>query len=208
MRGQLRRDVRREELTRTEEAARTEKDFDELTKEWDKWDANRERKERYHEISLADAMFDWDIFYKQMRREKDFINEFFMCICQMHNLVDDPDILRLIGKATDKQKKVFFTRVIVGCSTKIIAHCHGMTDRNVRKLIDLMLDNIRLELYDIFVERSEAGTLLVYEHRRFLDTYKDIYQRKKNHKEEKAAKKADMAKKADTTKKANKSEEN
>ena len=208
MRGQLRRDVRREALTRTEEAARTEKDFDELTKEWDKWDANRERKERYHEISLADAMFDWDIFYKQMRREKDFINEFFMCICQMHNLVDDPDISRLIGKATDKQKKVFFTRVIVGCSTIMIAHCHGMTDRNVRKLIDLMLDNIRLELYDIFVERSEAGTLLVYEHRRFLDTYKEIYQRKKNHKEEKAAKKADMAKKADTTKKANKSEEN
>lgn len=195
MRGQLKRDNAREELIRIEEAARTEEDFKKLAKEWwDRLDSNRERRERYHEQRMTDEMFDWDIFAKQMRRDKDFINEFFMCICEMHNLIDDPDISRLIDKATDKQKKVFFPRVIVGCSTDKISHCHEMTDRNVRKLIDLMLDNIREELYDILTKRSDEGVFLIYEQRRFLDTYKEIYEQRKNKKEEKTAKRAKKVK--------------
>ena len=187
MRGQLKRDTAREELTRMEEAARTEKEFETVIEEWDRLDSNRERRERYHEQRMTDKMFEWDIFAKQMRQSKDFINDFFMCICEMHNLVHDPDISRLIGEATDKQKAVFFPRVIVGCSTTKISHCHEMTDRNVRKLLDLMLDNIRCELYEILVERREISGFLVYEHQRFVDTYTEIYEQKRK---EKAAKKA------------------
>jgi len=46
MRKQLKRDAVREELTRIEEAARTEKDFEELAVEWNKWDSNAERRQR------------------------------------------------------------------------------------------------------------------------------------------------------------------
>ena len=37
-------------VTRLEEAARTEADFREVVKNWDRLDDNRERRERYHEI--------------------------------------------------------------------------------------------------------------------------------------------------------------
>ena len=42
------RDARRIALTRIEESARTEADFENLTKVWKKVDATRERKERWH----------------------------------------------------------------------------------------------------------------------------------------------------------------
>ena len=188
MREQLKRDTEREGLTRREEAARTEEDFNKLIEEdWNRLDSNRERRERYHEIIMSDEMFDWDIFRRRMFRNDDFITQMSMCACEMHNLVHDPDISRLIGKATDKQKAVFFPRVIVGCSTTKISHCHEMTDRNVRKLLDLMLDNIRCELYEILAERRETSGFLVYEHQRFLDTYKEIYEQKRKKKKLKAA---------------------
>ena len=185
MRGQLKRDVEREGLTRREEAARTEKEFEDVIESWDKLDSNRERRERYHEIIMSDEMFDWDIFRSRMFRNGDFITQMSMCACEMHHLVHDPDVSRLIGEATDKQKAVFFPRVIVGCSTTKISHCHEMTDRNVRKLIDLMLDNIRCALYEIWAERRETSSFLVYEHQRFLDTYKEIYGQKQKKKAKK-----------------------
>jgi len=195
MRKKLKRDIAREELTRIEEAARTEANFQKLIKEeWDRIDSNRERRERYHEQTLSEEMFDWDIFTKQFRRSKNDSNDFFMCICEMHNLIEDSDISRLISEATDKQKAVFFPRVIVGCSTAQIAHCHEMSDRNVRKLIDLMLDNIRYELYEILTNRREKDVYLVYEQRRFLDSYKEIYEQRKKEQEEKAAIKAEKKK--------------
>lgn len=41
-------------LERIENAARTEEDFEKVIEIWDKLDANRERKERYHEVSRGD----------------------------------------------------------------------------------------------------------------------------------------------------------
>ena len=41
MREKLKRDIAREELTRVEEAARTEKEFDDVIERWDKRDSNR-----------------------------------------------------------------------------------------------------------------------------------------------------------------------
>ena len=42
----LKRELRKEALTRMEEAARTVADFEKVTKAWDKLDSNRERRER------------------------------------------------------------------------------------------------------------------------------------------------------------------
>lgn len=45
----LRREVRQFALTRMEDAARTQGEFENIVAEWDKLDENRERKERYWE---------------------------------------------------------------------------------------------------------------------------------------------------------------
>ena len=46
----LKRNIRAIALKRMEDAARSISDFEEVIKQWDHLDDNRERKERYHEI--------------------------------------------------------------------------------------------------------------------------------------------------------------
>lgn len=49
----LRRDLQAQALLRLEQSARDTKDFENIISWWDKLDANRERRERYHEISRS-----------------------------------------------------------------------------------------------------------------------------------------------------------
>ena len=42
-------------MRRLEEAARTEKDFNNLVARWDRLDSNRERRERCHEVIRSDV---------------------------------------------------------------------------------------------------------------------------------------------------------
>ena len=140
-RKQLKRDLDREALDRLEGAARTAEEFEVVNREWDRLDRNRERRERYYEQLVTNAMFDWD-FRDMVTYDEDLLNIIFRCICQMHLLTANPKLSRLVDKATDKQKAVFFTRYILGCSVAKIAACHGMTERNVRKLIATMIKNI------------------------------------------------------------------
>ena len=46
----LKRDIHAIALKRMEDAARSVADFEDVIKQWDHLDNNRERKERYHEI--------------------------------------------------------------------------------------------------------------------------------------------------------------
>ncbi len=65
----LKRELRREALTRLEDAARSQSDFEEIIAWWDKLDENRERRERDHEISRGDVpleMFRWSMVLLEM----------------------------------------------------------------------------------------------------------------------------------------------
>ena len=52
-RKKLKRELREQALKRLEDSARTVKDFENVISWWDRLDANRERRERYHEISRS-----------------------------------------------------------------------------------------------------------------------------------------------------------
>ena len=170
-----------EGLERLESAARTEDDFTFVIKRWDELQKRRERKDnREKGILLSNEMFDWSIFEgeKKMRGEEDILSMIFCCPCQMHELMDDPDLSRLMNKATDKQKAVFFPMFFKECKNPHIskavqiAVCHEMTERNVRKLINLMIDNIRVGYYEALKQRYEADPLsLSKEAKRFLSNY-------------------------------------
>lgn len=51
----LKRDMRKAAIARMEAAARTEADFKEVIDAWDKEDANRERREHYHEVGIDES---------------------------------------------------------------------------------------------------------------------------------------------------------
>lgn len=93
-RKKLKRELRAEALARLEDAARMQKDFENVIAWWDKLDANRERRERYHELSRSgdDVPLDYgasvnelffpnslnDVLEKQIRKG-DFIDAIFYC---------------------------------------------------------------------------------------------------------------------------------
>ena len=52
-RKKLKRELRAEALARLEDSARTQRDFENVIAWWDRLDANRERRERYHELSRS-----------------------------------------------------------------------------------------------------------------------------------------------------------
>ena len=165
---------KRDSLERQEEGARTEDDFKGVLRRWDETYRMRLRKERKNEILFSSDMFDWSEFdtESRMRDEDDIFTWMFACICKMHELMEDADIYRLMKQATDKQKAVFFPRFIKRCTIQKIAQCFGMTDRNVLKLIDLMVDNIRHGLYEALTERHKTNpSSATLEEKEFLATY-------------------------------------
>jgi len=110
----LMREAKREALTRVEERARTVEDFEKLFEEW--WNvlaSNRERNERRNEYLMDDKMFDWNTWDKG-----DFIELIYRTPSEMHHLVEDVDLSRLIKESTQKQKGVFFPFVIRGSARK------------------------------------------------------------------------------------------
>jgi uncharacterized protein (UPF0147 family) len=110
-----------------------------------------------------------DIFSGRNYNDEEFLNTLYCCKCQMHNLTDDSDLSRLINKATDKQKAIFFPRVIKNCTPQKIAQCYGMTDRNVRDIVDRMVSNIRKGMYEALKKRQDEGISITLRQRDFLN---------------------------------------
>ena len=67
-RKKLKREIQAEALARLESAARTVSDFENIIAWWDRLDANRERRERYHELSRSgdDIPFDYGVSINEL----------------------------------------------------------------------------------------------------------------------------------------------
>jgi DNA-directed RNA polymerase specialized sigma24 family protein len=169
-----------ESISRLEDAARTQAQFEDIIEWWDKLDKRIKDALDKEVLSVANATFDIGLYRKGDYRKKsvfngrnhyheDFLDTLYCCICQMHNLTDDADLSRLINKATDKQKAVFFPKVINGCTPQKIALCHGMTDRNVRDITDRMVSKIRKGMYEVLKGRQADGVSMTIQQRDFLN---------------------------------------
>ena len=123
-----------ESISRLEDAARTQTEFENVVEWWDKRDKRIQDALDKKIMPIAHETFDKGLYRSGDYRKKnvfggrshyheDFLNPLFSCICRMHNLTDDSDLSKLIDKATDKQKAVFFPRVIKNCTPQKIALC-------------------------------------------------------------------------------------
>ncbi|MDL2232391.1 hypothetical protein LJC63_02260 [Ruminococcaceae bacterium OttesenSCG-928-L11] len=175
------REIKAAALARMEDAARTEKDFNAVVKQWNHNDRNRERKERYWEIGRPnEEMLHWDRinendekgrikegldtvippplnhpYWRQLIRG-DFIDTIYDNAFEMWQLIEDPDISSLLKSLTEKQKEVLFLRVVRLCTAAQIACYHDKTDRAVRKLFAAALDSIQDKLAPLIRQQIEA----------------------------------------------------
>ena len=180
----LKRELEREALSRIENAARTTDDFKKVIAWWNKLDSNRERKERYHEISRSglDIPLDYgatldgevipydvnDVLIKQVRKG-DFIDVIFHCPFEINELVTDGDLSKILNKLSDDHKEVIFNTIVRNMGTKAFGDIRGQTDRNIRKVRATAIKKIHKALLHILQNRNKNGIPLTLNEKVFIE---------------------------------------
>ena len=165
---QLKRDLEQAALSRMEDAARTIEDFRTVTKEWDRLDKNRRRRERRNEVRRPnEMMLHWDKldendikgklksgldvaiprpleheWWRQQIRG-DFIDTIFDCPHELHELVSGKAFSRLLQELSDSQKEILYYSAIRQYSNVRIAALRNQSDRNIRKTLTHIRENLR-----------------------------------------------------------------
>ena len=179
-RKKLKRELEQEALVRLEDSARTEEDFENVVTWWNRLDANRERKERYHEIGRSDVPLEWGIspdeivipapirhvFWKQIMKG-DFLDAIYDCP---------------FFALKDVQKELLYQLAIKGYSCQLIAAFREQTDRNIRKIRDTMLKKLRKSFIQALQNRVDNQISLTKAEQIFYDTYRTLIADKKNKK--------------------------
>ena len=180
----LKRELVREALSRIENAARTTDDFKKVIAWWNRLDSNRERKERYHEISRSglDIPLDYgealdgeiipydvnDVLLKQIRKG-DYIDAIFHCPFELNELVTDGDLSKILNKLSDDHKEIIFNTIVRNMSTKALGDIRGQTDRNIRKVRATAIKKIHKALLKVLLSRKEKGYPLTMEQKLFIE---------------------------------------
>ena len=182
-RKKLKRELRTEALARLEDAARTQRDFEKVIAWWDKLDANRERRERYHELSRSgdDVPFDYgasanelffpdtlnDVLEKQIRKG-DFIDAIFYCPYDIHELVTEEYLSEILLELKEDHKELLFLWAVRLFSSTRIAAIRQQSDRNIRKVRNTMMKKIRKELLSALTDKAEKQQPMTLMEKAFL----------------------------------------
>ena len=179
----LKRELRAQALKRLEDSARTLKDYENLVARYDRLDANRQRKERYHELyrsgddvpleygSSVDALCFPDTLndvLKRQERKGDFIDTIFYCPYDIHELVTDADMSVILRELNEDHKFLLFLSALRQYSSAKIAAIRGQSDRNIRKVRNTMLKKIRKKLLAALTEKVQAQQPLTLIEKEFL----------------------------------------
>lgn len=181
-RRQLKRDLQKQALKRIEDAARTQRDFENVIAWWDRLDANRQRKERYHEIcrsgddipldyrALEDALYFPDTLNNALQhkeRKGDFTDSIFYCPLDIHQLVTEEYLSKILRELPEEHKFLLSFWALRQLSSTQIATIRGQSDRNIRKVRRSMLKKIRKKLLSVLTEKAHHQPLTLTE-KRFL----------------------------------------
>lgn len=179
----LKWELREQALKRLEDSARTLRDYENLVAWYDRLDANRQRKERYHELfrSGDEVPFDYgasedalyfpdtlnDVLSKQ-ERKGDFVDSIFYCPYDIHELVTDSDMCNILRELKEDQKFLLFLWALRQYSSARIADIRGQTDRNIRKVRNTMMKKIRKKLLAALIQKVQAQQPLTLIEKKFL----------------------------------------
>ena len=179
----LKRELREQALKRLEDSARTLKDYENLVAWYDRLDANRQRKERYHELfrSGDDIPLDYGAsedtlcfpdtlnnVLSKLERKGDFIDSIFYCPYEIHELVTDGDMCNILRELNEDQKFLLFLWALRQYSSARIADIRGQTDRNIRKVRNTMMKKIRKKLLAALIQKVQAKQPLTLREKEFL----------------------------------------
>ena len=168
--GMLIREAKAEALRRYEEAAQSPDEFMAVVATWDKLDANRERRERYNEVLREDGTLEYgrsseglifpqwmmDATYRQLSRGN-ILDYLFDCPYEMHNLTSRAYLRKIVEGMKEDHKEIFFFLYLQQYSPQQLAALRGQTDRNIRKVRDVLLRKIQKKVYNELKRLNEHG---------------------------------------------------
>ena len=146
-------------------------------------DANRERRERYHEISRSgdDLPIDYgadenglcfpdsmNTVLEKQRQKGEFIDTIFNCPYEIHELVTEPYMSHVLHELSDDHKEILYFSAVRMYSSMKIAELRRQSDRNIRKVRNTMLKKIYKKILPYLKDREEKGLPMTMEERAFL----------------------------------------
>ena len=178
----LHREARALAIRRIEESARTEEDFKEIIRWWDRLDANRERKERDHETGRSAVPLEWgayelylsdspsyDMILRRLMLAGDFIDLIFDCPETLHELVTDADLSRILKDLKPHLKNMLYYLFLHDYSAAEYAENIGQSDRNIRGIRETALKKIRKLYGGILAYRQENSLPMTIDEKYFLE---------------------------------------
>ena len=185
----LKREILAEALKRTEESARTLKDFQGVIAEWDRLDRNRERRECDHENLRGDVPLEFqavpeprivpfwmnDPEYRQLCSGF-FLDILFDCPYELHELTANRFLSKLFFTLNDEQKEVLYYLFVKQYSTTRLAAIRGQSDRNIRKLRLTIHKKLQRAFYQHLQEKQEAGGSLTLREQEFFRVFGELLQ--------------------------------
>ena len=177
----LHREARALALQRIEESARTEADFKNVLYWWDKLDANRERKERDHEIGRSVIPIEWgademylpgkpsyDMVLRRLMLAGDFLDLIFDRPETLHELVTDADLSKILKELKPHLKNMLYYLFLHDYSAAEYAESIGQSDRNIRGIRETALKKIRKLYGSILAYRQENRLPMTIDEKHFL----------------------------------------
>lgn len=111
------------------------------------------------------------VLAKQMRRG-DFIDVIFNCPYEIHELVTEEYLSKILWGLSEDHKEILFFHAVWAYSSKRISEIRGLSARNIRKLWATMFKRIYRKLFSILIERMEKGMSMTKEEKRFVSDMK------------------------------------
>jgi len=182
----LKRDIRAIALKRMEDAARSVSDFEEVIKEWDHLDDNRERKVRYHEIGRENIDSKKDVaplsivipapinhaYWRQLMKG-DYIDIISNCPYEMHNSLSDDDYSKIIYDLKDDHKELIYFLYLRDFTTSQLATLRNQSDRNIRGVRSTILGQIEKKILMILADRQDEDFPFTIEELDFLSRHEE-----------------------------------
>lgn len=171
-------------VERRTQVAQTQAEFDELIKELDRLDRNRERREHYHEILQGEILpesgevYSGRIFPASLDSPESkmilrgiFLDLFYNCPYEMHHLTADPFLSRIVDELSDLHKETLYLLSLQYLSTSQLAYMRDQSDRNIRKLRDNYTKKLQKQLYRHLLQKKRSGVGLSFREKEFLTQY-------------------------------------
>ena len=178
----LHREARALAIQRIEESARTKADFENVLYWWDKLDANRERKERDHEIGRSAVPLEWgademyfserpsyDMVLRKLLLAGEFIDIIFDRPETIHELVTDAELSGILKDLKPHLKNMLYYLFLRDYSTTEYAESIGQSDRNIRGIRETALKKIRKLYGSILTYRKENDLPMTLDEKFFLE---------------------------------------